>query len=72
MNWKVNQVKEYYDRVIIVYIHEEGVHGTINKMGAFASLVKYTSKDGVEHQETLDNNDFSIVDEIVFEHIEEE
>ena len=65
-------MKEYYDRVIIVYLHEEGVNGTIDKLGAFASLVKYKDKSGVEHEETLDNEDFTIVDEIVFEHIEEE
>ena len=58
--------------MIIVYLHEEGVNGTIDKLGAFASLVKYKDKSGVEHEETLDNEDFTIVDEIVFEHVEEE
>lgn len=72
MNWKANQVKEYYDRVVIVYLHELGLHGSIDKMGAYASIVKYKDKDGVQHEELLDNDDFSIVDEIVFEHIEEE
>ena len=65
-------MKESYDRVVIVYIHDEGVHGTVDKMGAFASVVKYTTKDGIDHEETLDNDDFSIVDEIVFQHFEEE
>lgn len=65
-------MKEYYDRVIIVYLHEENVHGTIDKLGAFASLVRYKDKNGVEHEETLDNEDFTIMDEIVFEHVEEE
>jgi len=64
-------VKEYYDRVIIVYIHEEGVYGAVEKLGAFASVVKY-KKDGADHEEMLDNSDFSIMDEIVFEHVEEE
>jgi hypothetical protein len=64
-------VKEYYDRVVIVFIHEEGVFGTIDKLGAFASTVKY-KKDEVEYEVVLENEDFVIVDEIVFQHIEEE
>jgi len=72
VSWRADQVKESYDRVVIVFIHEEGVHGTVDQMGAFASLVKYTNKDGIELEELLDNDDFSIVDEIVFQHIEEE
>jgi hypothetical protein len=64
-------VKEYYDRVVIVFLNEEGVFGTIDKLGAFASTVKY-KKDDIEHEALLENEDFVIVDEIVFEHIEEE
>lgn len=64
-------MKSYYDRVMIVFIHELGVFGTIDKLGAFASLVKYT-EDEIDHEEVMDNEDFSIMDEIVFEHIEEE
>lgn len=64
-------MKEYYDRVVIVYIHEEGIYGTIDKMGAFASKVKY-QKDGINHEVNLENEEFSIIDEIVFEHTEEE
>ena len=64
-------MKEYYDRVVIVYIHEEKLFGSINKMGAFASIVKY-QKDGIEYEVNLENEEFSIVDEIVFEHSEEE
>lgn len=64
-------MKSYYDRVAIVFIHELVIFGTVDKLGAFASVVKYT-KDGVEHEEVMDNEDFSIVDEIVFEHVEEE
>jgi hypothetical protein len=56
---------------MIVFIHELGVFGTIDKLGAFASLVKYT-EDEIDHEEVMDNEDFSIMDEIVFEHIEEE
>ena len=64
-------MKSYYDRVAIVFIHELGLFGTVDKLGAFASLVRYT-KDEVEYEEIMDNEDFSIMDEIVFEHIEEE
>jgi hypothetical protein len=56
---------------MIVFIHELGIFGTIDKLGAFASLVKYT-EDEIDHEEVMDNEDFSIMDEIVFEHIEEE
>jgi hypothetical protein len=64
-------VKEYYDRVVVVFLNEEGVFGTIDKLGAFASIVRY-KKDEIEHEALLENEDFVIVDEIVFEHIEEE
>lgn len=64
-------MKEYYEVINIVYLHEEGVYGTIESMGAFASVVKYT-KDGVEHEELIENDDFAIIDEIVFHHVEED
>lgn len=64
-------MKEYYDRVAVVYIYEEKVYGTVEKLGVYASMVKYT-KDEKEVIELLDNEDFVIVDEIVFEHIEED
>jgi hypothetical protein len=64
-------VKEYYDRVTIVYIHDEGVYGTVEKMGAFASKVKY-QKDGIECVVLLENDEFAILEEIVFQHFEEE
>lgn len=64
-------MKKYYDRVIIVFIHSIGLYGSIEKLGAFASMVRYT-KNEVEYEEIMDNEDFSIMDEIVFEHIEEE
>jgi hypothetical protein len=64
-------VKEYYEVINIVYIHDYQVYGTIEKMGAFASMVKYT-KDGIEQEELIENDEFAIVDEIVFHHVEEE
>jgi len=63
-------VKEYYDVTHIVYIHGEDSHGTVEKLGAYASVVKYT-KDGLECSELMENDEFTIVDEIVFKHIEE-
>ena len=64
-------MKEYYDRVVVVFINDEGIFGTIDKLGAFASTVKY-QKDGEDHEVILENEEFVIVDEIVFEHVEEE
>lgn len=71
MSWKVSLVKEYYEVINIVYIHDLKVYGTIEKMGAFASVVKYT-KDSIEYEELIENDEFAIVDEIVFHHVEEE
>lgn len=64
-------MREYYDRVAIAFIHEENCYGTVETLGVYASVVKYT-KDGVEIEELMDNEDFVIVDEIVFEHVEED
>jgi hypothetical protein len=64
-------VKEYYDRVLIVFIHDLGVYGSTEKLGAFASIVKY-KKDEMEYEELIDNSEFSIMDELVFTHVEEE
>lgn len=63
-------MKEYYEVTYIVFIHEESCYGAVEKMGAYGSLVKYT-KDGIEYEELLENEDFTIVDEIVHHHIEE-
>ncbi len=64
-------MKEYYDRVLIVFIHDLGVYGSTEKLGAYASTVKYT-KNEIEYEEMIDNSEFSIMDEIVFTHEEEE
>jgi len=64
-------VKEYYDRVLIVFIHELGLYGSTEQLGAFASRIKYT-QDEVEYEELIDNSEFSIMDELVFTHVEEE
>ena len=47
------------------------VYGTVEKMGAYASVVKYKI-DEIEHEELIENDEFVIMDEIVFEHVEEE
>lgn len=62
-------MKEYYDTTHIVFIHAEDLHGTVEKLGAYASTVRYT-KDGIEYNELMENEEFTIVDEIVFTHIE--
>jgi len=71
VSWKEFLVKEYYDRVLIVFIHDLGIYGSTEKLGAFASLIKYT-QDGMEHEELIDNSEFSIMDELVFTHVEED
>ena len=63
-------MKEYYDTTHIVFIHSEQCHGTVEKLGAWASTVKY-NKDGVEYSDLMENEEFTIVNEIVFKHIEE-
>jgi hypothetical protein len=64
-------VKEYYEVVNIVYIHELQCYGAVENMGAFASNVRYTIEDGTEVEELMENDEFTIIDEIVFTHIEE-
>jgi hypothetical protein len=64
-------VKEYQDKVIIIHIPEEEVLGTVEQYGAFVSLVKY-KKDGMEYEVFLENEEFVIVNELLFEHFEEE
>lgn len=61
---------EYYDRVAIAFIFPLQIYGTVEKLGAYASMVKYV-QDEQEFEELMDNEDFVIVDEIVFEHVEE-
>jgi hypothetical protein len=63
-------VKEYYDTTHIVFIHSEQCYGTVEKLGAWASTVRFKSND-IEYNELMENEEFTIVDEIVFKHIEE-
>lgn len=64
-------MKEYYDVVKIVFIHSKKLYGTLEKTGDYESMIKYKDKD-IEHEEMIDNEDFSIFEEIVFTHLEEE
>ena len=64
-------MREYYDRIAIAYIHDLNIYGTVEKLGVYASVVKY-NRHGKDIEELLDNEDFVIVDEIVFEHTEED
>lgn len=64
-------MQEYYEIINVVYIYDEKTYGTVDKLGAFASVVKY-NKDGIDYEELLENSDFAIVDEIVFHHVEED
>ncbi len=62
---------EYEDKYIIVWIHEEQIYGTLVSEGAFVSKIKY-SKDGIEYNVLLENDEFTIIEEIGFMHIEED
>ncbi len=64
-------MKEYYEVVNIVYLHDLKLYGSIEKLGAYASVVKY-SIDNVDYEELVENDDFAIIDEIVFHHVEEQ
>ncbi len=64
-------MKEYYDKVTIIFIPDEVVFGTIEQHGAFVSLVKY-EKDGIDYEVFLENEEFVVVNELLFEHFEEE
>ena len=65
------RVKEYYDRICIVFLHEDQVYGDVDSLGTYASLVRYT-KDGIDYEELVENSEFTIMDEFVLSHVEEE
>jgi hypothetical protein len=64
-------VKKYYEVVNVVFLHQDRIYGSVESLGLYASKVKYI-KNGVEVEEVLENDEFTVMDEIVFEHIEEE
>ena len=63
-------MREHYDITYIVWLHDEQCYGMLEKLGAFASVVKYTLDDG-DYEELVENENFTIVDEIVHQHVEE-
>lgn len=46
---------------IRVYIFAEDVYGTVESLGAYASIVTYTS-GGIMFKELLENEDFEVID----------
>jgi len=50
------------DKLLDVYIQSEQVYGTVEKMGAFASVVKYEI-DGIQYEELLENDDLLFLGE---------
>lgn len=60
-----------YDRNPIVFIRDEGVMGVVIEYGTYASTVRYMV-NGHMVQEYMDNDDFVIVDNILFKHYEED
>ena len=63
-------MREYSDVIYIVWLHDEQRYGMLEKLGAFASVVKYNIGEE-EVEELIENENFTIVDEIVHQHIEE-
>ncbi len=59
--------QEEYDKVVwqIVWIFDQSIHGTVIKQDAYASLIRY-SKDGIEYEEVIPNDDFVVVHEVSF------
>ena len=50
------------DKLLNVYIQSEQVYGTVEKMGAFASVVIYEI-DGIQYEELLENDDLLFLGE---------
>jgi hypothetical protein len=58
--------KEVYP---IVFIFAEQTHGIVEREGAHASLVSY-NKDGFDYETWMDNNEFVVLHEVSFVHVE--
>jgi hypothetical protein len=63
-------MKEWYEVISIVWIPELQIYGSVENLGVYGSIVKY-QKDGIEVEELLDNEDFTVMDEIVFTRVED-
>lgn len=66
----MTEERKYNDRFQFVYIFDERVVGEIVKEGLYASVVKY-KKDGMQYEILMDNEEFTVIQEVGFEHIEE-
>ncbi len=64
-------MREYYEVINIVFIHELRLWGTCDLLGLYASKIKY-QKDGIEYEDMFDNEEFTVMEEIVLEHAEED
>ena len=64
-------MEEHYDIVNIVYYYDEQVYGTVEQIGAYASVIKY-NKDGIDYEELIENDEFVVIENIVFSHVEED
>lgn len=55
----------------IVMLREEGVMGVVLEEGPHASLIKYLY-GGIEYIEYVENDDFVVIDAILFEYVDED
>lgn len=55
----------------IVFLRDEGVMGVVLNYGAHFSTVRYAF-GGIEYEEVRENDDFVVIDNILFRHIEED
>lgn len=63
-------MEQYSEVIYIVHIIPYGIHGTVENLGAFSSMVKYKENE-FEFYEEMPNEDFIIMHEIVLQHYEE-
>lgn len=55
----------------IVMLRDEGVMGVLVEEGAHVSTVKYFM-GGIEYVEIIENDEFVVIDNILFEYIDED
>ena len=53
-------MKRYYETISIVFIHKDRLFGSAEKLGIYATVLKY-QKDGIEYEETIENEEFSVM-----------
>ena len=64
-------MESFEEIIYIVYIIPYKNYGTVHSLGLYSSQVKY-KEDGFDFEEEMPNEDFIIMDEIVFTHYKEE